>query len=103
MIDLRTPSVDYNHGGYYGPADPRNCSMPNGPCNVCAELLEAANLLVEFKNSETCPMCEEKGSYRPHPADLKCSSCDAKVCVKCMYGSRYFCPLVRKRRVVKSS
>jgi len=103
MNNLRTPSVDYNHGGYYGPADPRNCSMPNGPCNVCLDLLEVAFTLVELSQSETCPMCNTEGSYRPHPTDLKCSSCDPKVCGACMHGCRYFCPLVRKRRTVKSS
>ena len=98
MIDLRTPSVDYNHGGYYGPADPRDCTMPNGPCGVCSEMLEAAKTLVAFSQQRTCKC---GGTIVPHP-DPQCNTCDAEVCMKCMHGCRYFCRLVRNRRTQKS-
>ena len=38
MESLRTPSYIYNHGGYYGPADPRDCTdgPHEGPCETCS-------------------------------------------------------------------
>jgi hypothetical protein len=35
IMDLRTPSYNYNHGGYYAPEDPRKCNNPGGICECC--------------------------------------------------------------------
>jgi hypothetical protein len=96
-IDLRTPSYQYNHGGYYGPADPRDCNMPNGPCGVCSDAIEAAKALVAM--SQTCPMCKKQGVYKAHEdqGHPKCVSCQPIVCSDCLYGCRYFCPITKAR------
>ena len=84
MIDLRTPSIQYNHGGYYAPADPRDCSMPNGPCSVCADRLACM---------EPCPSCGIEGTYKDHSSYgyAVCRGCDPKICSECAHGARYTC------------
>lgn len=71
--------------------------MPNGPCGVCLEKLEAAKALVEL--SQQCPMCNKPGTYKPHEdhGHAKCATCQPNVCNDCLYGCRYFCPITKAR------
>ena len=109
MIDLRTPSFFYNHGGLYGPADPQDCNMPNGPCSNCQERIDemaAAEALVSLSKSpsccvdrpgfiEPCPECNSPSSYVTHASKgLKtCNGCKDSLCIRCFFGARYYCPL----------
>lgn len=90
MVDLRTPSVDYNHGGYYGPADPRDCSMPNGPCSVCLDRLACM---------EPCPSCGDITTYKSHAehGHKPCHGCEEKICSECAHGARYTCAFFQER------
>ena len=101
MINLRTPSVDYNHGGIYAPADPKTCTMPGGPCEYCQDRSDAdavAAALVKLKNDvpERCPSCNYKDSYVSHASRglRTCNGCDDKFCIRCYFGSRYCCAYV---------
>jgi hypothetical protein len=110
MIDLRTPSFAYNHGGYYAPGDPKDRNTPGGPCSYCQDRIDemdAAEALVALSQPpccadraafmEPCPSCNEPTTYRTHGAcDLPtCNGCPEIVCAKCFAGARYFCPLRR--------
>ncbi len=109
MIDLRTPSFSFNHGGLYAPIDPRTCDMPSGPCEPCQDridTLDAAEALVLLSRSccmdrpsflEPCPNCNAVGSLVTH--DDKgfrcCNGCENRLCIRCFFGARYYCPLRR--------
>ena len=86
MIDLRTPSIDYNHGGIYAPVDPRTCSAPNGPCEYCQERID---------KETTCHECDAVGSVVSHASrgHKTCNGCPDKLCIRCFFGARYYCPL----------
>ena len=88
---LRTPSFAYNHGGYYAPADPRECNTPGGPCPACRVRIDA--MRPEFM--EPCPQCNAVGCSVTHASvGLKpCNGCPEGTCSKCFHGTRYFCPL----------
>lgn len=101
MNSLRTPSIDYNHGGLYAPSDPKSCTMPGGPCDYCQERIDAdmvAAALVQLKTDvpERCPSCNARASYVSHASRglRTCNGCDDKFCVKCLFGSRYCCAYV---------
>lgn len=108
FIDLRTPSVVYNHGGYYAPSDPRDCPTPGGPCSICLERqqeAEVAAALLALTVSccqdrpsflEPCPSCNSTGTYVTHASKglQTCNGCDDKFCTKCYHGSRYCCAYV---------
>ncbi len=81
MDDLRTPSVLYNHGGYYSPAE---CNMPGGPCSACSDRAECM---------EPCPACGKTGTYKTHSAHgySQCRGCEEKICSDCAHGARYTC------------
>lgn len=117
IIDLRTPSYIYNHGGYYAPVDPRDCNMPNGPCSYCQERIdeeeadqEAAKTLLALAQSqpaccaerpgflEPCPNCHAVGAYVTHTSRgiRTCNGCGDKLCINCFFGARYYCPLRRQ-------
>lgn len=103
IIDLRTPSYIYNHGGYYAPGDPKDCNMPNGPCSYCQDRIDAEAAEAAPKPRcatrppflEPCPDCN--GSYMTHASCglAPCNGCPEKVCGNCFAGARYFCPLRR--------
>lgn len=106
IIDLRTPSYMYNHGGYYAPGDPKDCNTPGGPCCYCQDRIdqEAAEALVALSKSrcatrppflEPCPECNVTGTYRTHQESglATCNGCPETVCGGCFTGARYFCPL----------
>ncbi len=109
MIDLRTPSFSFNHGGYYAPADPRDCDTPSGPCEYCQERIDtetAAATLVALSRApsccvdrpgfiEPCPECNSPGAYVTHASQgLKtCNGCKEPLCIRCFFGARYYCPL----------
>ena len=82
MINLRTPSLQYNHGGYYAPADPRQCSHPSGMCSTC-----------EARLQQCCPECGSEGTYKSHAAHgvSACHGCEEKICSECAHGARYTC------------
>lgn len=106
MFDLRTPSYSFNHGGLYAPADPRSCEMPGGPCEYCQDRIDAAEALVLLSRSccvdrpaflEPCPDCNAVGSFVTH-ADKGircCNGCQNRLCIRCFFGARYYCPLRR--------
>ena len=57
-MDLRTPSFEFNHGGYYAPPDPRLCNNPGGICFECQsriDMEEAALALITLHTTETLP------------------------------------------------
>ena len=106
MLDLRTPSFVFNHGGLYAPADPRDCNTPIGPCDYCQERISAAEALVAISKApsccvdrpsvaEPCPECRAL-TYITHASKglRTCNGCDEKFCTKCYYGSRYCCSYV---------
>ena len=107
MIDLRTPSFAFNHGGYYAPANPRDCNTPGGPCEYCQDridALEAAEALVLLSQSccvdrpgfmEPCPDCNAVGSFVTHTDKgyRCCNGCEDRLCIRCFFGARYYCPL----------
>jgi hypothetical protein len=109
IINLRTPSILYNHGGYYAPGDPKTCSMPGGPCSNCQARIdeeEAAEALVLLSKApsccsdrpaflEPCPQCNATGSFVTHESQGKtpCNGCPNPMCIKCFFGARYYCPL----------
>ena len=113
IIDLRTPSFMYNHGGYYAPGDPRDCNTPGGPCSYCQarideeEAAEALLLLATAAPSsppccadrpaflEPCPSCSTVGAYVTHAAQNVpcCNGCNERICTACFTGARYYCPL----------
>ena len=101
MNSLRTPSMIYNHGGYYGPVDPRDCETPNGPCSSCHETLDAALTLCSLCEKrpsflEPCPSCGNEASYMTHAkhgVPTVCPGCDDKICNRCWHGCRYMCAL----------
>lgn len=111
IIDLRTPSYIYNHGGYYAPVDPRDCNTPGGPCSYCQERIdmeEAATALVLLAQGgggcpsraeflEPCPECNLLGTFVTHAScGLRtCNGCSDSVCTSCFDGARYHCPLRR--------
>jgi len=84
IMDLRTPSIDYNHGGLYAPADPKDCAMPGGPCEYCQERID-----------KTCPDCGHPDSLVSHESQghKTCNGCPGKLCIRCFFGARYYCPL----------
>jgi hypothetical protein len=95
MFVLRSSSLD--HGGIYGPADPRTCESPNGPCEYCQDRISAAETLVALSRScaEVCPECNAIGSFVTH-ADKGyrcCNGCQDRLCIRCFFGARYYCPL----------
>ena len=101
MLNLRTDSIDFNHCGIYAPADPKTCSMPNGPCEYCQERIDeetVAATLVQLKNDipERCPSCNKRNSYVTHASRglRTCNGCDDKFCTHCLFGSRYCCSYV---------
>ena len=108
IIDLRTPSYIYNHGGYYAPGDPRECNLPGGPCSTCQERIDeetAAMALLALATEccrdrpeflEPCPMCNARGTYVTHASKglRTCNGCEDKFCTKCYHGSRYCCAYV---------
>ncbi len=109
IIDLRTPSFMYNHGGYYAPGDPRDCNTPGGPCCYCQDRIdkeEAAEALIALSRAppccvdrpsflEPCPGCQTVGTHVTHESrGLKpCNGCPGKLCINCFFGARYYCPL----------
>jgi hypothetical protein len=109
IIDLRTPSFIYNHGGYYAPGDPRDCNMPGGPCCYCQDRIDeedAAEALVLLSQTpaccadrpgflEPCPDCNAVGTYVTHESRgvRRCNGCGDKLCINCFFGARYYCPL----------
>jgi hypothetical protein len=116
MIDLRTPSFVYNHGGYYAPGDPRDCNTPGGPCCYCQDRIDelnaqaAAEALVALSKSccadrpdfmEPCPSCTVTAPRVSHAdAGLRCcNGCEETLCSNCYDGARYFCPLRRAQRL----
>ena len=114
IIELRTPSYIYNHGGYYAPADPRHCNTPGGPCGNCQERIdteEAAQALLALANSaprsppccadrpiflEPCPSCNSTRVTHTSMGLPTCNGCVEPVCTNCFDGARYFCPLRRE-------
>jgi len=67
-MDLRTPSFQFNHGGYYAPVDPRLCNNPGGICFECQSRIDeedAAVALLLLKSSYTLP--EPPRISRPPP------------------------------------
>jgi hypothetical protein len=108
-INLRTPSFIYNHGGYYAPADPKDCNTPGGPCSYCQDRIDelsAAKALVTISISccadrpdfmEPCPSCTMRAPRVTHAdAGLRCcNGCEETLCSNCYTGARYFCPLRR--------
>ncbi len=106
MIELRTPSFSFNHGGIYAPADPRDCDTPSGPCEYCQERIAAANTLVSLSKApsccvdrpgfiEPCPECNSPASYVTHASKgmKTCNGCKEPLCIRCFFGARYYCPL----------
>ena len=112
IIDLRTPSFIFNHGGYYAPGDPRDCNTPGGPCCYCQERIDeedaqaAAEALVMLSKApaccadrpgflEPCPSCSAIGTYITHASRglACCNGCDEQLCIACFSGARYYCPL----------
>ena len=109
-FDLRTPSLDYNHGGYYAPSDPKDCTMPGGPCGFCQDRLDeldAAETLIALSRHpscctdrpgflEPCPQCNEDRFYVTHESRgvRRCNGCPDKLCATCFDGARYYCPLL---------
>jgi hypothetical protein len=112
MPELRTPSILFNHGGYYAPADPKDCLMPGGPCSNCQERIDAqevAEALVQLSQSccasrpdflEPCPECGSAKTYISHASQgLKtCNGCEDKFCTACFYGTRYCCAYMLKAK-----
>jgi hypothetical protein len=111
IIDLRTPSYMYNHGGYYAPGDPRDCNTPGGPCSYCQARIDeedAAEALLLLAASappccadrpaflEPCPSCNTAGSYITHAERgiACCNGCSERLCSQCFTGARYYCPLL---------
>jgi hypothetical protein len=106
-INLRTPSILFNHGGYYAPGNPRDCNTPGGPCSVCQERIEledAAAMLVKLSKEccasrptfmEPCPDCSAPAAYVTHASQgIKCcNGCEESLCSNCFGGARYYCPL----------
>ena len=95
---LRTPSVLYNHGGYYGPVDPKMCNAPGGPCIACQQRIdECAACATRPPFLEPCPSCSNVGSYKTHAehnVTPTCHGCEEKVCIECWHGARYTCRIV---------
>ena len=97
MIDLRTPSFSFNHGGLYAPIDPRTCDTPGGPCEYCEariDALDAAEALVLLSRSccvdrpsflEPCPDCNAVGSFVTHAEKgyRCCNGCENRLCIRC--------------------
>jgi len=92
-FDLRTPSATYNHGGYYAPSNPRDCTTPGGPCSVCQDRIDAEALLSLLK--EPCPDCHAPMIPVTHESRglRTCNGCPDTLCSTCFDGARYFCPL----------
>lgn len=114
IIDLRTPSFFYNHGGYYAPGNPRLCNTPGGPCGNCQERIdmeEAAQALLNLPAAQTprsppcctdrpiflepCPKCNSSDAFVTHTSKghRTCNGCADTVCTNCFDGARYYCPL----------
>lgn len=101
-INLRTPSILYNHGGYYAPGDPHMCNNPGGICENCQERIDemdAAEALAKLcrpEFMEPCPSCGNQESYITHASQglRTCNGCEDKFCTNCYYGSRYCCTYV---------
>lgn len=107
MPSLRTPSDVYNHGGYYGPINPREC---NGPCATCQQRIdeeEAVAALLALSSPrpkccetrpeflEPCPVCESSTLVSHSASNLStCNGCEENVCTQCFAGARYYCPLI---------
>jgi hypothetical protein len=116
IIDLRTPSFFYNHGGYYAPGDPKTCNTPGGPCSVCQARIdeeEAAEALLLLSKScctdrapfmEPCPDCNKVALRVTHAAEgiQRCNGCEESLCTNCFGGARYFCPLRTKHAALKA-
>ncbi len=95
-MDLRTPSFQFNHGGYYAPADPRLCNNPTGICSTCQariDVEEAAQTLLTLKSPSSCPSCKSEGTYVTHASmGLRtCNGCSDSFCTACFHGTRYCC------------
>lgn len=85
-------------------------SRPDTPCpdnmSDSDEILEAAKVLVSLAESccdsrpdflEPCPTCNAVGTLVTHGdrGVRHCNGCEERVCIKCLAGVRYFCPLRR--------
>lgn len=116
IIELRTPSYMFNHGGYYAPSNPRLCNTPGGPCSNCQDRIDeedAAAALLALRDSgseekccegrppflEPCPSCGALGTYITHASVgiRTCNGCEDKFCTSCYHGSRYCCRYVYRR------
>ena len=76
LIDLRTPSFFYNHGGYYAPGDPKTCNMPGGPCSTCQARIdeeEAAEALLALSKAAGLllfPLSVSRSNLNPIHSDF---------------------------------
>jgi hypothetical protein len=102
MVDLRTSSLEYNHGGYYAPSDPTLCTMPGGPCGACQDRIDEAQAAEALRRLSTrppflepCPACSEPSTFVTHESRglRQCNGCPGKLCIRCFFGARYHCPL----------
>jgi hypothetical protein len=58
--------------------------MPGGPCEYCQARIDKA-----------CPDCGAPDALVSHESrgHKTCNGCPEKLCIRCFFGARYYCPL----------